>query len=64
MQYFSTVPPSGHSNMSDFIRMANTPKEREAPSMVPQRYMRSGSSWGTYRSMRGRYTARSASRSR
>ena len=49
-QYFSTVLPSGHSSMSDFMRMANVSKEREAPSMVPQRYISLGSSLGTKKS--------------
>src|SRR6266508_3677643 len=46
-QYFSTVLPSGHSSMSDFIRVAKVSKERQAPSMGPQRYTNSGS-WGPH----------------
>ena len=37
MQYFSSVPPSGQWTTSDFMRMANVPMVRLAPSMVPQR---------------------------
>ena len=36
-QYFSSVTPSGQVIMSDFMRIANTPSDREAPSIVPQR---------------------------
>src|SRR5918994_7362439 len=50
MQYFSTVLPSGHSSMSDFMRIAKVSKLLDAPSMVPQRYINLGSSLGTNRS--------------
>ena len=40
-QYFSSVQlpeaSSGHETTSDFMRIANTPKSRLAPSIVPQR---------------------------